>query len=83
MNDLTIRHVTNGFILQWKDELESGRLLPKSEIIQDDDYDEIKSGEELLWFILNYFGLGGSRYDRERLWVVRKRGDKYEPPSKT
>jgi hypothetical protein len=29
---------------------------------------------------MDYFSLGGDRYDKERLQVIRERGDKYEEP---
>jgi len=33
----------------------------------------LKSGESLLWAVMEYFGFGGSKHDRERIMVVRKK----------
>ena len=82
MWDLTITRNSNGFRLNWNEDAEDGTLIAQEEVIQDDEGDELKSGEELLWWVMDYFGLGGSRHDKERLTITRKRGDKYMPPEK-
>lgn len=41
--------------------------------IQSDEIDELKAGEELLWFILDFFNLRGSKHDEERLKVIREK----------
>lgn len=67
---LIITHCDNGYILtdyegkQW--------------VIEDSETDPLSSGEGLLWSIMDNFGFGGSRHDKERLRVVREKGDKYE-----
>ena len=33
----------------------------------------------MLWWIINFFDLGGDRYSQERIRVIREVGDKYEP----
>lgn len=82
MWDLKITKADNGFGLRWEEEDEDGRPCLHEEVIQDDDMDDLKSGQELLWHVINYFSLGGSRHDKERLHISRKRGDKYMPPEK-
>lgn len=82
MNELTITRANNGFILEFEEETEDGGPYPAAETIQDDENDELKSWESLLWFVMEYFALGGSRYDKKRLYIARKQGDKYEPPEK-
>lgn len=72
-SDLGIKIVRtyNGFII--KDN--NGKIA----VIEDNDNDELSSGENLLWEIINFFGLMGSRYDEERLSVIRVVGNKYTP----
>jgi hypothetical protein len=82
MYDLTITRADNGFTLEWEEENEDGGPYPTMEVIQDDEDDEMKSGEELLWWVMSHFDLGGSKFDKKRLNVNRVRGDHYEPPSK-
>lgn len=47
-------------------------------VVADDDGDELESGERLLWEVMEYFGLYGSKHDAERLRIVREPGDKCE-----
>ena len=43
-----------------------------------EDADEkISSFEEVLWAAIAHFGMGGSRYDAERLVIRREPGDKH------
>jgi hypothetical protein len=79
MYELTITRANNGFILEFDDD----EKFPVAETIQDDESDEMKSGEQLLWFVIEHFDLGGSKFDKKRLSIKRVRGDHYEPPSKT
>jgi len=58
---LKITRVSNGFFLEGND----GNWL-----IQDTD-DPLKSTEELLWDVTEYFLLGGSKHDAERIRIVR------------
>lgn len=81
-NTLQITRGGNGFKLDWWEEDDTGDI-SHMEVLQDDEDDEMKSGEELLWRIMNYFDLGGSKFDKKRLNINRVRGEKYEPPSKS
>ncbi|CAK0779125.1 hypothetical protein CCP2SC5_880015 [Azospirillaceae bacterium] len=50
----------------------------KSELVCEDSAgDELISFESVLWEMLDFFSMGGSRYDKERLVVSRQPGDKY------
>lgn len=70
---LRIVRVQNGYILEGTTD---GDGFPMTSVIEDDDEDELSSGERLLWEVMDYFSLVGSKYDKERLRVVRrKRGD--------
>ena len=82
MNTLQIIRGDNGFKLDWWVEDDTGDI-SHMEVIQDDEDDEMKSGEQLLWFVMEHFDLGGSKFDKKRLSIKRVRGDHYEPPSKT
>ena len=82
MWSVTINRVGNGFRRNWEEEGEDEMTLHQEEVIQDDEQDELHAGEELLWWVMNYFDLGGSKFDKERLGIVRRRGEKYEPPEK-
>ena len=62
---MKITRVSNGFFLEGND----GNWL-----IQDTD-DPLKSTEELLWDITEYFLLGGSKHDAERIRIVREKKD--------
>jgi len=61
---VTITRIDNGYTLCGTD---------KCAVIEDDDEDELRSHEELLWEIMEYFNFGGSKHDSERLRVVREK----------
>lgn len=65
----------NGYKLEWRDE--EGPEGRKEDYIQDDDYDELKSGIELLWWIMEFFGLLGSKHDPERIRIIREKKEKF------
>jgi len=61
---LTITRHDNGYFLQG--EPEGLRWM-----IEDDEKDELKSNESLLWEVINYFNFGGSKHDKVRLQITR------------
>jgi len=73
-----IRRVENGFIVK--------ALMENREMVFEDSMEEMMGTEDeplnaiesVLWFIIEYFGYGGSKYSRERLMIIRKRGERYE-----
>lgn len=68
---LEIRKVENGFVIKDSE---------GSETIAEETRDgELSAAEDLLNQVIEFFGLRGSRYDRERIRVVKEVGDKYEP----
>lgn len=71
--EIKIRRVDNGYILEWDEPYGDGvdGTVIQQEVIQDDDADELKSQEELLWRIREYFGILGSKHDTERLTIER------------
>lgn len=72
---LEITRGQNGYKLKYADEIEEDGISNREEYIQDDDTDELKSGEELLWWVIEYFGFGGSKHDKERLRIIREGGE--------
>ena len=72
---LEITRGDNGYKLRWWDELDDGSEFWHEEYIEDDEVDELKSGENLLWGVLDHFSLGGSKHDAERLRIVREKRD--------
>ena len=63
----------NGYKLGYWEETEDGYEMGwREEYIQDEERDGLKSGEELLWYIINYFSLSGSKHDPERLRIIRE-----------
>jgi len=74
MYNLHIIRGNNGYRFNWTEETEDGKVKEEA-YIQDDMVDTLKSGQELLWFVLHHFGLSGSKHDPERLRVVREKRD--------
>lgn len=65
----------NGYKCGYWVDTEDDQWERKEEYIQDDEVDELKSGEELLWWVLEYFSLGGSKHDPERIRIIREKGE--------
>lgn len=74
-----ITRIKNGYVCKYPD-FNGEREYFETEVFSDSDDDELKSGEDLLWWIINHFGLSGSKWDKERLGITRAPGDDYEPP---
>jgi len=66
---LEIIRAGNGYTLRFPNDMGDGFCL---DVIEDDESDELKSDEELLWHVMEYFGIGGSKHDPERLRIVRE-----------
>lgn len=66
---MEIELANNGYIVKTESE---------SVVFEEDDDDELQATENLLWYLIEYCGKSGSRYDKERLRIVREAGDKYE-----
>lgn len=47
---------------------------------KDDDTGEVFSLQEALWQVVECLDAIGSRYDRERISITMRRGDKYVEP---
>ena len=44
-------------------------------VIEEDEVDDLKAHENLLWAVMDYFNFGGSKHDKERLRIVREKKD--------
>ncbi len=79
---MEIIRVDNGYRLRYPNpEMAEvgGLMIPFIEsVIEDDDDDGLKSGEQLLWAVIEIMGIGGGRHDAERLTITREPGEKYE-----
>lgn len=74
MWQLEITRGQNGYRLGYYEDIgEGGARVWQEEYIEDDEGDELKSGEELLWQVMNYFGFGGSKHDPERIRIIREK----------
>ncbi len=75
-NWIHIVRASNGFILTMP--VDDEEAVNNKVVIAESEDDELSSGQELLWNIMDYFGLCGSRHDAQRLTITREKGDKYE-----
>jgi hypothetical protein len=81
MSKLAIERTDNGYLIVFEDTyVDEDQTYIRSEVIQDDDVDELKSGEALLWWIMDWFEFGGSKHDAERIRIVRVKRDAPEEP---
>jgi len=74
-----ITRIRNGYVCKYPD-FTGERNYLETAVFSDDEADELKSGETLLWWIIEHFNLGGSKWDKERLRITREPGGDYEPP---
>jgi hypothetical protein len=62
---LKITRISNGYLLE--------PISGSSIVVQDDEHDELKSHERLLWEVMEYFNFQGFKHDPERIFIVRKK----------
>jgi len=43
-------------------------------VIEESEVDELKAHEELLWAVMEYFNFQGSKHDKERISIERRKG---------
>jgi len=68
---LKITRVLNGYVLEG----DSGEDFIQKTVIEDKEEDELSSHEKLLWEVMEYFNLGGTKHDKERIKVVREKNE--------
>jgi hypothetical protein len=66
---LIVCRVSNGYVLKGRSEMG----ISMQTVIEDDDADELKSHEQLLWEIMEYFSFTGSKHDAERIRITREK----------
>lgn len=66
--DLKIARVSNAYVLDGIADTGNRKKL----VIKDDDMDELKSHQRLLWEVMDYFGFGGTKHDKERIKIIRE-----------
>lgn len=69
-NSLIITMTDNGYLVEG---ISPDYGTPISFVREEDEEDELKHHEKLLWDVIEYFGFGGSKHDKERLQIVRKK----------
>jgi len=77
---ITIESVQNGWIVTEVDDLDD-HARPAVRVIEesDDGPDEVDAAavQNLLWLLIDLLGVGGSRYDAQRVRIVVEPGDKH------
>lgn len=63
---LTIDKVDNGYILEGEN---------FHVVHEEDERDRLLADEKMLWSIMDFFGIYGSKHDPERIRIVRERKD--------
>lgn len=74
MLKLCIDQVDNGYVLTPDPSSEKD-----PQVFEIDEENEAESFTKVLWAITEYFGQSGSRYDKKRIFITTKKGDKWEP----
>lgn len=69
---ITIDKTETGYIL---DTPESTDELGKRWVREEDEQDELKAIEAVLWDVLQYFGHYGSKHDAERIRIIRQKSE--------
>ncbi len=76
MWQITITKADNGWVLEYPSDVE-GELEPRYLAVEDPpDGNEVKSAQKMLWEVMEYFNLFGSKHDSERLRVIREKDHK-------
>ncbi len=76
---LTIERVANGFLIKNEEDLS----VTVFEDRDDADFPDRESGYHLLWAIIEFFDLRGSKHDNKRLSVAFEELEKKNEKSKT
>jgi hypothetical protein len=68
---LRIERASDGYILKGIAADGSDSTIKK--VIEDDEEDELRSHEKLLWAVMEYFNFQGTKHDKKRLFIVRNK----------
>jgi hypothetical protein len=70
---ITIQKAQNGFILKWDEQIDDNTYRPMSHVFE--ERDNIKTDHDcqaiqhMLYEVLDYFGVSGSKHDEERIRI--------------
>ena len=73
--ELRIREVENGYVVEWEEDDEDGKEIGATITkqmayqVREEDTDALQAFQDMLWEIISYFGLIGSKHDSRRLRV--------------
>ena len=84
----SIERVRNGWVLKLRSACVEGNMDDdpdplETSVFQDDEdaaFGERESFRQVVNELIDYYGLAGSRYDKERLRIILTPGDKWEGP---
>lgn len=65
---LIIERISNGFIIEGESLIEGDEVIEK-QVIEEDEIRDCKSVQKMLYAVMEYFGLEGSKHDPERVRV--------------
>ena len=66
---LEIKRAENGFVAKWLEELEDDRCRELVMVFEETGEDGLDATEALLYFVLEHFGLRGSKHDQRRITI--------------
>jgi len=76
--DCEIEKVENGFVVSHKEEVDDEYIRVEKRVMEEDNHDEKKCMEVLLYHIAEYFGLQYNKFGKENLNISwDKQGHKY------
>ena len=75
---IRITRTDNGYIAEWETLLDDDVVRINRAVFEDKNDDPLDATEEVCEFLIDFFGQGGGRHDKERLHVTRIPGDKHE-----
>ena len=73
---LTIESADNGYVLSYVDD--AAPSCPMNYIVVEEEKTDVRTMQKLLWSVIDYFGVSGSKHDDERIHVVLKNPDMEE-----
>ena len=76
---VTIIRTMNGFIIRHYEEIEPNRYRKVETVVEEKDSvegNDCEAIQHMLYEVLDYFGLSGSKHDKERVRIeIEKQGD--------
>ena len=84
--ELRIREVENGYVVEGEEDDEDGKEIGATITkqmayqVREEDTEALQAFQDMLWEVIDYFGLTGSKHDPRRLsvWISESLSDKSE-----